>query len=87
MLRFQREAADRIGEDFLLERQNLTGSEGIPSTRERPDAFVAVCAWCKRIRDAKGSWVLPELYEEVPGEWATHGICPACVERFLPIVE
>ena len=49
------------------------------------------CAWCRRWRDASGAWVSGGPAK--PGAAVSHGICPACLEKFetewdkpLPVV-
>ncbi len=44
-----------------------------------------ICAYCKKVRQSEGgTWVDVELYvREVTGHRASHGICPACLEREL----
>ncbi len=47
--------------------------------------LIPICAWCgKKIRDEKGNWKRVEEYisERSTAEF-THGMCPACVEKYL----
>ncbi len=46
--------------------------------------LIPICAWCgKKIRDEKGNWKRVEEYigERSKAEF-THGMCPACVEKY-----
>ena len=46
--------------------------------------LIPICAWCgKKIRDEKGNWKRVEEYisEHSTAEF-THGMCPACVEKY-----
>lgn len=44
--------------------------------------LVAVCAWCKSVREEDGRWVSLERYvEERSDVQVTHGMCPRCYER------
>lgn len=47
--------------------------------------LVPICASCKSIRQADGSWVSVERYVEEHSEADfTHGICPECKKRLYP---
>lgn len=41
--------------------------------------LLAVCAWCKLIRDERGEWVQLERYLGTHQTDLTHGICPSCM--------
>ncbi len=46
--------------------------------------LIPICAWCgNKIRDEKGNWKRVEEYisERSTAEF-THGMCPACVEKY-----
>jgi tetratricopeptide (TPR) repeat protein len=47
-----------------------------------PGDYVAVCAWCRRVRVAGDRWLPIHSYvpERAPFQF-THGICPACRDR------
>ncbi|MFZ2196599.1 MAG: PAS domain-containing protein [Thermodesulfovibrionales bacterium] len=46
------------------------------------DGCLTVCAWCKKVRDDKGSWETLESYIIKHTDVAfTHGICPECVRK------
>ena len=89
MLKVQSESVKKATGYLSDERHDSVKREEIYDRRKTPGALVAVCAWCKKIRDTKGSWVVPENYgKELSSERVTHGICPACLEeRSLPVVE
>lgn len=41
--------------------------------------LVAVCAWCKRVRDDAGTWERMETHlRRLAGRQLTHGMCPDC---------
>jgi hypothetical protein len=45
------------------------------------EAFMRVCAWCRRI-DCKGEWMrLEDFMEQGFDTPTTHGICPECLQR------
>jgi hypothetical protein len=47
--------------------------------------LLPICAHCKKIRDDKNYWSEVEVYISAHSEAEfSHGICPACVERFYP---
>jgi hypothetical protein len=56
-------------------------AEAPPNPR---DSLLPVCAWCKRVRLAGGSWAeVEEAAERLalflgPARRLTHGICPTC---------
>ena len=44
--------------------------------------FIPVCAWCRKIRDMKGSWHQMEIYiQEHSLAKFSHGICENCAGR------
>jgi GAF domain-containing protein len=48
--------------------------------------LLPICAWCKRIRDDEGYWNQIEAYfHKATGADFTHGICPECLEKALPL--
>ena len=58
--------------DYLMELQALRG-------------IVPICANCKSIRDAQGTWHPVEHYLVGHSEADfTHGICPTCMKRLYP---
>jgi transcriptional regulator with GAF, ATPase, and Fis domain len=41
-----------------------------------------MCSYCRKIRDAAGTWVVVEEYvNAISGREASHGICPVCLDR------
>ena len=47
--------------------------------------LLPVCAWCKKIRDDRGSWLEMETYLHARTEADfTHGICPDCATSLHP---
>ena len=47
--------------------------------------LVSVCAWCKRIRDERGSWQQLEKYIQSHSETSfTHGLCADCMQMLKP---
>lgn len=62
--------AKQVAEDALAEVKTLKG-------------LVPVCAWCRKIRDAKGGWdELEEFLKKNTDASITHGICQACATKF-----
>ena len=67
--RLARQAADL--QEALGKVKTLTG-------------FIPICASCKKIRDDQGYWRMIEVYiSEHSDALFSHGLCPACMERFL----
>ena len=53
--------------------------------KPRSKGLVAVCSWCRKIRDASGIWVDPGmLFFKVFGEKFTHTICEQCSNLYFP---
>ena len=45
--------------------------------------MIPICAWCHSIRNDKGFYEKIEVYlNHLTGAGLTHGICPACTEKF-----
>jgi len=69
-----------------LEREKLIGEltralEQIKTLR----GLLHTCAWCRKIRDDKGSWNRAETYIERHSQARfTHGICPDCLKKHSP---
>lgn len=64
----------RVAERIIGLRQELTTLEGL----------LAVCSYCKRIRNADGGWGSLERYIEQHSKAEfSHGVCPECYERHL----
>lgn len=54
-----------------------------PGSAKRLIGLLPICAYCKKIRDDKGSWEsLEKFIRERSGAEFTHCICPECAERF-----
>lgn len=46
--------------------------------------MLSVCAWCRKVRNVRGEWKLPEVpVHETSRIALTHGICPVCAEKVL----
>jgi PAS domain S-box-containing protein len=50
--------------------------------RETLSGLLSICLYCKKIRDAEGTWWPVEVYvgDRTEAEF-THGLCPACTPR------
>jgi len=47
--------------------------------------LISVCAWCKRIRDERGSWQELDRYLASHSETrVTHGMCEDCMQKLDP---
>ncbi len=47
--------------------------------------FLAICSYCKNIRNEKGGWENPERFIETHAPARiSHSICPKCAEKFFP---
>src|SRR6266571_2034263 len=53
-----------------------------PRGRETLSGVLSICSYCKKIRDAEGTWWPVEVYvgDRTAAEFS-HGICPACMPR------
>lgn len=61
----------KVGERILGLRQELLTLEGL----------LALCSYCKRMRDDRGEWIPLERYVTArSGAKFSHGICPDCYE-------
>jgi PAS domain S-box-containing protein len=48
--------------------------------------MLSICAWCKKIRDERGSWQPLESYIESRSETKfTHGLCEDCLQKLNPL--
>lgn len=45
--------------------------------------LLAICAWCRLIRDERGEWVKLEKYMHTHHTDLTHGICPSCMNQCM----
>ena len=63
-----------VAERILGLRAELTTLEGL----------LAICSYCKRIRDTDGAWMTLERYVEMhsPARFS-HGVCPECSDKYL----
>ncbi len=51
------------------------------AAQSTPEGLIAMCAWCRRLRD-QGQWHAPEAYiRHRTGSEFTHGICGDCLEE------
>ena len=51
------------------------------------EAFMKVCAWCRRIEHKKQWMPLEEFFEQGFDTPTSHGICPECLERTKAALE
>jgi DNA-binding NarL/FixJ family response regulator len=65
---------------YAVERGRIIAQlERVLSHLRGLDSHITVCAWCRRIRDAKDSWISVEDYLASRTNTApSHGICPEC---------
>lgn len=62
----------RVAERILGLREELLALEGL----------LAVCSYCKRMRNAEGGWGSLERYiEQHSNAEFSHGVCPECYEK------
>jgi PAS domain S-box-containing protein len=68
------------------EREAFTAQVRIALNKRRVlRGLISICAWCKRIRDERGSWQRLESYIESHSETKfTHGLCRDCLQRLDP---
>jgi hypothetical protein len=70
----------------VLGQQDLNRQlkEAMAEVRELK-GLLPVCAWCRQIRDEEGDWhQMEEFLLMRTRAAATHGICPACLEKAQP---
>jgi PAS domain S-box-containing protein len=78
-------AAEDITERKTSDASRSAGEElqQGPDSVKRLTGLLPICAYCKKIRDDKGSWEsLEKFIRERSGAEFTHCICPDCAERF-----
>ena len=64
--------AKKIAEDALAQVKTLRG-------------LLPICAWCKKIRDAKGYWdELEKFVADNTDATITHGMCESCESKLFP---
>ncbi|MGH7528768.1 MAG: response regulator [Gemmatimonadales bacterium] len=64
----------KVAERILGLREELLTLEGL----------LAICSYCKRIRDEDGAWITLERYVEArSGARFSHGVCADCYEKYL----
>jgi DNA-binding response OmpR family regulator len=65
-----------------LEREKLIRDlQDLISQVKTLRGLLPMCAWCKKIRDDKGEWVVLESYlSQHSNTDITHGICPECAQ-------
>jgi hypothetical protein len=50
--------------------------------RRRLSGILLICSYCKKIRDAEGTWWPPEVYVSDHSEAEfSHGLCSECMPR------
>lgn len=48
------------------------------------EGLLAICSYCKRIRDADGAWIPLDRYVESRSQARfSHGVCPECYDQYL----
>jgi len=48
------------------------------------EGLLAMCSYCKRIRDTDGAWTPLERYVEARSAARfSHGVCPDCYDKYL----
>ena len=88
------EAMDAGVDDFITKpivpeelRARLKVAQRILGLREELmtlEGLLAICSYCKRIRDASGAWTALERYVEArSGARFSHGVCEDCYEKIL----
>ena len=67
---------------------DITELEAVREKVKILQGLLPICASCKKIRDAKGTWTQLEAYiaEQSEADF-THGICPECMARLYPEID
>jgi PAS domain S-box-containing protein len=67
---------------------DITELEAVREKAKILQGLLPICASCKKIRDAKGTWTQLEAYIAEQSEANfTHGICPECMARLYPEID
>jgi hypothetical protein len=78
----EEESADQLGAEWVRRLGDLGASV------RANGSLLTRCAWCERIRVGDGWFAVEELVRggitPAARERLTHGICPSCLEAFLP---
>lgn len=66
----------------------------LESTRPHADAFVTICAWCKRVQLPSDEWceveeavAALELFKRETLPQLTHGVCSTCTDAILELID
>lgn len=77
----QVEVLARVNTHIALRQQKLELEKALAEV-ERLSGFLAICSYCKKIRDEKGCWQQLEKYITEHSEAVfSHGMCPECMEK------
>jgi hypothetical protein len=78
------ELAARANEDLERSHRILRLEQELQTVRTH-HGLLAMCSWCKSIRDGSGEWSALEPYLERYLHAAfTHGVCPECMRVEYP---
>ena len=70
---------------YAIERARLLRDEDAVRSTETPEGILAICSFCKKIRDDEGSWnSIESQFTRHSGVLLSHGICPDCLKREHP---
>lgn len=73
-----------LQELFMRERQAAAKLQQSLAEVKVLEGLLPICASCKKIRDADGTWEQIERYiERNSGAQFTHGVCPVCANKLL----
>lgn len=76
------EMAIEAGAILLFAAASLYGALRMVRTIRHLESLLVMCAWCRKVK-VEGEWVSFERYLVETRDVATsHGICPACKEKF-----
>jgi hypothetical protein len=74
-----------IGIAFAYIKRSITRLKTALEEIRTLSGLLPICAGCKKIRNDSGYWQEVEEYVEAHSEIAfSHGLCPNCMERYLP---
>jgi DNA-binding NarL/FixJ family response regulator len=81
LIRTIRHAIER--KRMQIEREKLFGElQDLFKQVKTLRGLLPMCAWCKKIRDTEGQWVMLETYiVEHSSADVSHGICPECAAK------
>lgn len=92
-LRVRNHIQSKERNDLVKEQRNLLARqkeelEAVLARVKQLEGIIPICAYCKKIRDDKNSWLQLETYISDHSEATfSHGACPDCLAEQLKTIE